>query len=40
MRQGEKVIVRTKTPDDLPNIDSLDTSDTDDNEQAEWPDAA
>ena len=40
MRQGEKVIVRKKTPDDLPNIDSLDTSDTDDNEQAEWPNAA
>jgi hypothetical protein len=40
MRQGKKVIVRKKTPDDLPNIDSLDTSDTDDNEQAEWPDAA
>ncbi len=40
MRQGERVIVRKETPDDLPNIDSLDTSDTDDNEQAEWPDAA
>ncbi len=40
MRQGEKVIVRKKTPDGLPHIDSLDTADTDDYEQAEWPDAA
>ncbi len=40
MRQGEKVIIRQETPDDLPNIDSLDTSDIDDNEQAEWPNAA
>jgi hypothetical protein len=40
MRQGERVIVRKKHPDDLPSIDSLGTSDTDGNQQAEWPDAA
>jgi hypothetical protein len=40
MQQGEKVIVRQKTPDELPSIDALDTSSTDDNEQEEWPDVA
>lgn len=40
MRQGERGIVRKEHPDDLPGIDSLGTSDTDSNEQAEWPNAA
>ncbi len=40
MRQGEKVIVRKEHPDDLPNIDSLGTSDTEGSKQAEWPNAA
>jgi hypothetical protein len=40
MQQGEQVIVRQETPDELPSIDSLDTSDIDGNEQTEWPDAA
>ncbi len=40
MRQGERVIVRKEHPDDLPNIDSLGTSDTEGSIQAEWPNAA